>query len=174
MKTSLGIWALGRWSRASSMATSRRTRGRPPWSVRRAVDGLGDLMDVLAIPRVRRSCPRTISTRCEVRSTGTASTALRPAFISTRQFGRGGLCSPDSAIRAEAQRRTVAAADFAGELGAYFIIWPGIEGLQLPASDAICRQSAGPGCSRNRPRRREMSASTECSCSSSTRTPSRR
>src|SRR5207249_376303 len=33
---------------------------------------------------------------------------------------------------AEAVRRTVAAADFAGTLGAHFIIWPGIEGYNYP------------------------------------------
>jgi xylose isomerase len=47
-------------------------------------------------------------------------------------FGRGGLVSPDEAIRAEARRRTVAAADFAGGIGAHFIIWPGIEGYNYP------------------------------------------
>jgi xylose isomerase len=35
-------------------------------------------------------------------------------------------------VRAEAQRRTVAAADFAGRLGANFIVWPGIEGYNYP------------------------------------------
>ena len=44
------------------------------------------------------------------------------------RFGRGGLVSPDEATRAEAVRRTVAAADFAGSIGAHFIVWPGIEG----------------------------------------------
>jgi xylose isomerase len=47
-------------------------------------------------------------------------------------FGRGGLTSPDPATRAEARRRTVAAADFAGSLGAHFIVWPGIEGYNYP------------------------------------------
>ena len=35
-------------------------------------------------------------------------------------------------MRAEAVRRTVAAADFAGRIGAHFIIWPGIEGYNYP------------------------------------------
>ena len=85
MKTSLGIWALG------SMVTRFVPSGYQPQyagqttveRVRRAVDGLGDLMDDWS-STIRRSCPRTISTRCAVRSTGTASTALRPGFISTR------------------------------------------------------------------------------------------
>ena len=47
-------------------------------------------------------------------------------------FGRGGLVSPDTEVRAEALRRTLAAADFAGQIGAHFIIWPGIEGYNYP------------------------------------------
>src|SRR2546427_8832783 len=47
-------------------------------------------------------------------------------------FGRGGLCSPDASIRAEAVRRTLAAADMAGSPRADFIIWPGIEGYNYP------------------------------------------
>jgi xylose isomerase len=48
------------------------------------------------------------------------------------RFGRGGLVSPDADTRAEARRRTVAAADMAGSLGAHFIVWPGIEGYNYP------------------------------------------
>jgi xylose isomerase len=40
--------------------------------------------------------------------------------------------SPDEATRAEAVKRTLDAVDFAGELGAHFIIWPGIEGYNYP------------------------------------------
>ena len=40
--------------------------------------------------------------------------------------------SPDAATRAEAVKRTVDAVDFAGSLGAHFIIWPGIEGYNYP------------------------------------------
>src|ERR687890_2010910 len=47
-------------------------------------------------------------------------------------FGRGGLVSPDRRVREEAFRRTVEAADFAGSIGAHFIIWPGIEGYNYP------------------------------------------
>ena len=48
------------------------------------------------------------------------------------RFGRGGLVSPDEATRREAVDRTLEAADFAGELQAHFIIWPGIEGYNYP------------------------------------------
>ncbi len=47
-------------------------------------------------------------------------------------FGKGGLSSPDDKVRAEGIRRTLEAIDFTGELGAHFIIWPGIEGYNYP------------------------------------------
>jgi len=47
-------------------------------------------------------------------------------------FGKGGLSSPDDKVRDEAIRRTLEAIDFSGELGAHFIIWPGIEGYNYP------------------------------------------
>ena len=107
-----------------------------------------------------------------MRSTGTASTALRPVFISTRCSAVAACAPRIEEIRAEAQRRTVAAADFAGELGAHFIIWPGIEGynypFQTPYADSWAWLLEGIGLAA------ENAASTACSCSSSTRTPSRR
>jgi xylose isomerase len=48
------------------------------------------------------------------------------------RFGRGGLTAPDPETRAEALRRTLDAAEFAGSLGAHFIVWPGIEGYNYP------------------------------------------
>jgi xylose isomerase len=48
------------------------------------------------------------------------------------RFGRGGLVSPDPETRAAALRLTVEAADFAGRIGANFIIWPGGEGYNYP------------------------------------------
>ena len=47
-------------------------------------------------------------------------------------FGKGGLSSPDDKIRDEGVRRTLDGVDFAAELGAHFIIWPGIEGYNYP------------------------------------------
>ena len=48
------------------------------------------------------------------------------------RFGRGGLVNPDPATRAEALRLTLEGADFAGSLGAHFVLWPGIEGYNYP------------------------------------------
>jgi xylose isomerase len=48
------------------------------------------------------------------------------------RFGKGGLTSVDPGVRETAREITRAAANFAGELGAHFIIWPGIEGYNYP------------------------------------------
>ena len=106
MRTSLGIWALG------SMVTRFVPGGYQPdraaettvARVRRAVEGL-DGRGIYCIATGLHLDPR---------------------------FGRGGLVSPDRATREEAVRRTLDAAEFAGSLGANFIVWPGIEGYNYP------------------------------------------
>ena len=133
MKTSLGIWAMG------SMVTRFVPGGYQPQyagqttvqRVRRAVDGLGDLMDDYEFHYPQELSEDNLD---EVRGAldGHGIYCIATGLHLDSMFGRGGLCSPDSKIRAEAQRRTVAAADFAGELGAHFIIWPGIEGYNYP------------------------------------------
>ena len=103
MKTSLGIWALG------TMATRFVPGGYKPElagettveRVRRAVEGLGELIDDYEFHYPQELSRRT-STRCATRSTGTASTASRAGSTSTRCSGKGGLCSPDDATREEA------------------------------------------------------------------------
>ncbi|HEY7792949.1 MAG TPA: TIM barrel protein, partial [Gaiellaceae bacterium] len=48
------------------------------------------------------------------------------------RFGRGGLVSPDPAVRSEARRLTRETAELAGEVGANMVCWPGIEGYNYP------------------------------------------
>jgi xylose isomerase len=133
MKTSLGIWAFG------PMVTRFIPGGyQPQWArestverVRRAVDGLGDLIDGYEFHYPQELDEENLE---EVR----AALGDRDIYcVATglhldSRFGRGGLTSPDSSTREEARRRTVAAADFAGSIGAHFIIWPGIEGYNYP------------------------------------------
>jgi len=133
MKTSLGIWALG------SMVTRFVPAGyQPQWAgettaekVRRAVEGLGDLIDGYEFHYPSELSPDNLD---EVRAAlgdhdiycVAAGLHLEP------RFGKGGLSSPDDRVRDEALKRTLDAVDFAGELGAHFIIWPGIEGYNYP------------------------------------------
>ena len=133
MKTSLGIWAFG------AMATRFLPSGYKPElagetterRVRRAVEGLGDLIDGYEFHYPQELNEENLD---EVREAldGHDVYCIATGLHLDAQFARGGLVSPDETIRAEALRRTVAAIDFAGELGAHFIIWPGIEGYNYP------------------------------------------
>jgi xylose isomerase len=132
MKTSLGIWALG------PMVTRFVPGGYQPEhdeptaeKVHRAVEGLGGLMDGYEFHYPQELSPDNLD---EVRAAlGDHDIyCIAGGLHLDSRFGRGGLVSPDSRTREEARRITREAADFAGSLGAHFIIWPGIEGYNYP------------------------------------------
>jgi xylose isomerase len=133
LKTSLGIWAMG------GMVTRFVPVGYQPehgeettvQKVRRAVEGLGDLIDDYEFHYPHELSRENLD---EVRDAldGHGIYCLATGLHLDPRFGRGGLVSPDRAVREEAVRLTVEAADFAGEIGAHFIIWPGIEGYNYP------------------------------------------
>ena len=138
MKTSLGIWALG------SMVTRFMPGGYQPQyaseptadKVARAVEGLGDLIDGYEfhypqeLSRENLDAVRDALGGHDIYCIASGH-APRPALRHA-----AGCRRPTTASR-EALRRTLEAADFAGELGAHFIIWPGDRGLQLPVPDAV-------------------------------------
>ena len=133
MKTSLGIWALG------TMATRFVPGGyKPQWAgeptaakVGRAVEGLGDLIDGYEFHYPQElSADNLEAVRAELG--GHDVYCMATGLHLDPLFGKGGLSSPDDAVRAEAIRRTNDAIDFSGEVGAHFIIWPGIEGYNYP------------------------------------------
>jgi xylose isomerase len=133
LKTSLGIWALG------PMITRFVPVGyQPQWTsentvdkVKRAVAGLGELIDDYEFHypyEINEENAEAIKAALGGHGIYCVATGLHLDPL----FGRGGLCSPDGSVRQEAVRRTLAAADMAGKLGANFIIWPGIEGYNYP------------------------------------------
>jgi xylose isomerase len=133
MKTSLGIWALG------PMVTRFVPGGYQPEhipetmpeKVRRAIDGLGDLVDGYEFHHPNELSDENLD---EVRAAlGEHDIyCIASGLHLDHRFGRGGLVSPDAATRKLAVERTIQAADFAGRIGAHFIIWPGIEGYNYP------------------------------------------
>lgn len=133
MKTSLGIWALG------PMVTRFVPGGyKPEYArestverVRRAVDGLGDLVDGYEFHYPQELNEDNLDAVRDALA-GHDVYCLATGLHLDPRFGKGGLVAPDDATRTEALRRTAAAIDFAGELGAHFIIWPGIEGYNYP------------------------------------------
>ena len=149
-KTSLGIWALG------PMITRFVPGGYQPdkagddtvHKVRRAVDGLGELIDDYEFHYPQELSEDNVDAVRDALD-GHGIYCVATGLHLDPMFGRGGLCSPDDSIREEAVRRTVAAASFAGELGANFIIWPGIEGynypFQTPYADSWARLIDGIG-----------------------------
>ncbi|HVM56286.1 MAG TPA: TIM barrel protein [Gaiellaceae bacterium] len=150
MKTSLGIWAFG------SMITRFVPGGYQPQhagettveKVRRAVEGLGDLMDDYEFHYPQELSPDNLD---DVRAAleGHGIYCVATGLHLDPKFGKGGLSSPDDSIRADAVKRTIEAADFAGSIGANFIIWPGIEGynypFQTPYADSWARLIDGVG-----------------------------
>jgi xylose isomerase len=133
VKTSLGIWAFG------TMATRFVPKGYKPefegettvQRVRRAVEGLGDLIDAYEFHYPQELSPDNLD---EIRDAldGHRIYCVATGLHLDPRFGKGGLVSPDEATRKEALKRTLDAIDFAGSLDAHFILWPGIEGYNYP------------------------------------------
>jgi xylose isomerase len=99
--------------------------------VRRAVEGLGDLIDDYEFHYPGELSPENLD---EVRAAldGHGIYTVCTGLHLDPRFGRGGLTSPDPATRAEAVRLTLEAAELAGSLGANMVCWPGIEGYNYP------------------------------------------
>src|SRR3954454_20895018 len=133
LKTSLGIWAMG------GMVTRFVPVGYQPEhadettaaKVRRAVAGLGDLIDDYEFHYPQELSAENLD---EVRGAldGHGIYAVASGLHLDPIFGRGGLVSPDRRVREEAVKRTVEAADFAGSIRAHFIILPGVDGHNYP------------------------------------------
>ncbi|MGI8973813.1 MAG: sugar phosphate isomerase/epimerase family protein [Gaiella sp.] len=133
MRTSLGIWALG------SMVTRFVPGGYQPQHaeettaqrVARAVAGLEGLIDDYEFHYPGELHSGNLE---EVRDAlaGHGIYTICTGLHLDPRFGRGGLVSPDPETRAEALRLTLETAEFAGELGAQMVCWPGIEGYNYP------------------------------------------
>jgi xylose isomerase len=111
---------------------------QPQWAdepvadkVRRAVDGLGDLIDGYEFHYPNELSPENADAVRDALGEHDVYCLASGLHLDPR-FGKGGLSSPDDAIRDEALRITLDAVEFAGELGAQMIIWPGIEGYNYP------------------------------------------
>src|SRR6478752_2051843 len=133
MKTSLGIWAFG------SMATRFNPAGYKPElsglptaaKVRTAVEGLGDLVDDYEF-HYPQELSRDNLEEVQEALGGHGIYCLASGLHLDPRFAKGGFSSPDDATRAAALGLTLEGIDLAGELGAQFIIWPGIEGYNYP------------------------------------------
>src|SRR5438876_8533941 len=133
MKTSLGIWAFG------AMVTRFNPGGYKPdlagattvSKVRTAVEGLGELMDDYEF-HYPQELSRDNLEVVQGALDGHGIYCLASGLHLDPRFAKGGFSSPDDATRAAALGLTIEGIDLAGELGAHFIIWPGIEGYNYP------------------------------------------
>ena len=133
LKTSLGIWAMGPMVTRFVPGGYQPEHGRESTAerVHRAVQGLGDVIDDYEFHYPQELSRDNID---EVRAAldGHGVYCVATGLHLDPKFGRGGLVSPDRGVREEARRRTLDACEFAGETGAHFILWPGIEGYNYP------------------------------------------
>ncbi len=135
MKTSLGIWAFG------PMITRFVPGGYQPShaydaepvaaKVRRAVEGLGDLIDGYEFHYPQELSHENLADVQDALA-GHDIYCIAGGLHLDPRFGRGGLVNPEEHVRAEAKRIVNEGAEFAGSLGANMIIWPGIEGYNYP------------------------------------------
>jgi len=133
MKTSLGIWAFG------GMATRFNPGGYKPElsgastveKVRTAVGGLGDLIDDYEF-HYPQELNRDNLGQVREALAGHGIYAVATGTHLNPRFGKGGLSSPDDAVRQEALTEAFEAAALAGEVGAQMILWPGVEGYNYP------------------------------------------
>ena len=145
VKTSLGIWALGAMvtrfvpgrlparARARDHGGEGAPRGRRPRRPDRR----------LRVPLPAASSPRTTSTRCATALDGHGIYTIASGLHLDPRFGKGGLVSPDDAIRAEALADHAARPPTSpASVGAHFIVWPGIEGYNYPFQTPV-RARAG-------------------------------
>ena len=133
MKTSLGIWALGPMVTRFVPGGYQPDKADEPVAdkVRRAVEGLGDLMDGYEFHYPGELSEDNLS---EVRAAlGEHDIyCMATGLHVDPRFGKGGLTNPDAGLRREALEIVLRAADFAGEVGAQLICWPGGEGYNYP------------------------------------------
>jgi xylose isomerase len=130
---SLGIWAFG------AMATRFNPGGYKPElageataaRVRTAVEGLGDLMDDYEFHYPQEISRENVE-EIQQALDGHGIYCLASGLHLDPRFAKGGFCSPDDATRKAALDVTFEGIDLAAELGAHFIIWPGIEGYNYP------------------------------------------
>ena len=100
--------------------------------LRRAVEGLGDLVDGYEFHYPQELSEENADEIKDALGSDHDVYCLAGGLHLDPRFGRGGLCNPDPAVRGEAVRVAVAGGRLAGQLGVPMIVWPGIEGYNYP------------------------------------------
>jgi len=143
IKTSIGIWAFGPLgTRFLAAGYHPETASESPLDrARRAAHGLHDLYDGLEF-----HYPGEINED----NAADIAAAIKPMDVycvctgahTFSRHGRGALTNPDRNVREEARASNRRGIDLAAELGAHYIIWPGIEGYNYPFQCSYAEQWA--------------------------------
>ena len=107
--------------------------------VRRAVEGLGELVDGYEFHYPQELNEQNADEIRQALGSEHDVYCLAGGLHLDPRFGRGGLCNPDPQVRAEAVEVAVSGAKLAGELGVPMIVWPGIEGYNYPFQTPYAR-----------------------------------
>jgi xylose isomerase len=99
--------------------------------VRTAVEGLGDLMDDYEFHYPQELSPDNLDAVRDALD-GHGIYAVATGTHLNPRYGKGGLSSPDDAVRSAALGEALDAASFAAEVDAQMILWPGVEGYNYP------------------------------------------
>jgi len=99
--------------------------------VRTAVEGLGDLVDDYEFHYPQELNRDNLGAVREALD-GHGIYAVCTGTHLNARYAKGGLTSPDDAVRRDALGEALEAADLAGEIGAQMILWPGVEGYNYP------------------------------------------
>lgn len=133
MKTSIGIWAFG------TLGTRFLLEGyhpefaieKPVERAKRASEALSDLYDGLEFHypgEINEDNAQAIVDAIKPMDVY----AIASGAHTFPRHGRGALTNPDRDVREDARGANRRAIDLAAELGATFIIWPGIDGYNYP------------------------------------------
>jgi xylose isomerase len=133
VKTSIGIWAFG------TLGTRFLLSGYHPEvaseapvdRARRVATGLSDLYDGLELHYPNEISEENAAEIVQVIKPMDVY-AIASGAHTFPKHGRGALTNPDSGVREEARASLRRGVDLCAELGAHFIIWPGIEGYNYP------------------------------------------
>jgi len=99
--------------------------------VRTAVEGLGDLMDDYEF-HFPQELNRDNLDDVRAALDGHGIYAVATGTHLNPRYGKGGLSSPDDAVRRDALAEALDAAALAGDIGSQMILWPGVEGYNYP------------------------------------------
>jgi xylose isomerase len=116
--------------------------------VRTAVEGLGDLMDDYEFHYPQELSRDNLEAVREALD-GHGIYAVATGTHLNPRYGKGGISSPDDAVREAALAEALEAVALAGEIGSQMILWPGVEGynypFQTPYADSWARFVDGVG-----------------------------